>query len=701
MAFLSSTNDVIPARSASRCAFFLRKDHGLLVRRLIAGLDGPRENRFNDPPEEFANRVGEGLTLLTRHVEGVPSFGALYAGQRLFELYHNEWSHEDNLRFARRHVEEDRSILRAHLQRFVTSDELAAFENAYGAATFGLVHKASHHVRTLFIGDCLLVEIASFLMGALLAEGISINPYPVNARDTAQLRQILDALPEQQFDVVMFSPFTHGRVPELEALLYPSRTFGSKPEVAELVNSMLRQTEALLDYLRKRYECPIFVHNAAMIGRSSSSTRNAFDTIMSHRNLTYARERIHQRLSDLVSMYNSESFHQLFIIDEDSIAKKFGRRLVGKYVLTSNFQHPTVLSQKLAIEYQLRIKVIAQLIGKKLVICDLDNTLWDGLIGEGAVRHFLDRQSVLKKLKEQGGVVLSIASKNDPANVHFAGGLLSENDFVAAQISWNQKSEAITKIKKALNLQTKHMIFLDDRSDERALVREAFPDILTLDPCEPSTWRQMDCWADIVHGSSDLDRTRLYHEQAHREAALEADVEDAGGPISVEPLKKLGLVFLIRQAEKADLKRIVELVNRTNQWNLCGSRTTFEQMRAWHASDGALILLGSAADRFGNLGTVCVCVVTLAADRAEIPIFVLSCRVFGYGVETAILKEVASRCGIGTIRSALVGMYRANNQNNPCRNMYADHGFTRAEEAFVWTGSPDLPSVPWAELRVK
>jgi predicted enzyme involved in methoxymalonyl-ACP biosynthesis len=97
---------------------------------------------------------------------------------------------------------------------------------------------------------------------------------------------------------------------------------------------------------------------------------------------------------------------------------------------------------------------------------------------------------------------------------------------------------------------------------------------------------------------------------------------------------------------------------------------------------------------------VCVAVVTLDSQQAEIPVFVLSCRVFGYGVETAMLSEIARRSGIGGKRSRLIGRYRQTNQNHPGKNMYTDHGFSSDHDTFVWTGEPSLPVVSWAEIRV-
>ncbi len=113
---------------------------------------------------------------------------------------------------------------------------------------------------------------------------------------------------------------------------------------------------------------------------------------------------------------------------------------------------------------------------KKLIVCDLDNTVWDGVIGEGAVRHFSDRQATLKELRRRG-VLLAINSKNDPKNVHWTGSELQASDFVATQINWQTKAANMERIRDELNLKTKDFIFIDDRPDERELMRAKFPEI--------------------------------------------------------------------------------------------------------------------------------------------------------------------------------------------------------------------------------
>lgn len=676
----------------------LQKHRDDVVARLIAGESHPRENRFDDPPEIFVQRTAEGLDLLIKHLDGKEGFGALYAGQRNGEIFRLESPMDENLNAARRAIGQDKTQLRDFLQSQVSLEALTEFEHAFDNVTRGLVTRAKHHVRTLFVGDCFIGEILAFLIDPLMREGLSIEPFPINPRDPGQLKATLSGMATKQFDAIFFSPFTHARLAEMEVLMDPKRPLTPAPELDALVSSILDQTRALLDAMANRFECPIFVHNAGMVPRALGTAKAYGRLALTHRARSYAGKRINRWVSDYISLRNSNTFQHLFLIDEEAMVENNGRANLGQFLNASQFQHATVLSQFVAKEYFARICAVGHLLGKKLVICDLDNTLWDGVIGEGAVTHFADRQTSLKHLKEQCGVVLSIASKNEPSNVRFEGGVLGLQDFVAPQISWSAKVTAIAKIKSTLNLQTRHMVFIDDRADERSLVQEAFPDVLTLDACDPHSWRMVDIWAALTTGSSDVDRTRMYQEQSLRDSDLQQSSDSQDGQ-DVESLRKLGLKFRVGQAQKSDLKRVTELINRTNQWNLTGSRTTFEQVRAWSDSGQAHVLVASAADRFGDMGTVCVAVVTKAVEEASIPVFVLSCRVFGYGVESAMLAEIARRAGIGGTRKRLVGQYCSNLQNHPCRNMYADHGFIETEGHYCWDSAPPLPAVSWAQVE--
>jgi FkbH-like protein len=677
------------------CAKVLRTNYEAIVSALYgdSGRDG--ENRFEDSADQLRQRVSDNLGLLIRHFEGIEDFGALYAGQRNFELTDLHKTPAENLEACRLSVQRDGDIYRRYLAQHVTEDELEAFDSEYRRLTRGLVNNSTRHVRTLFVGDCIISEILSFVVGPIADADISIEPFPINPRDIGQLDRILSGLATKQFDVIFFSPFSHRRLAEVKALFASGATFNSRASIQELIDSIIHQTRWLLDELSTRFECPIFVHNAAFVARATSVPKAAVRLLLSYRARHLAAEGINRWLADYVAAANSTTFQQFFVIDETELVRKFGRCALGQFLSTSEYLHPVVLSQRLAREYRVRIAAVGHLMDKKIVVCDPD-TVWEGIRDQVPAVHHTDRQLSLKRLKDHSGVVLSLISDDKPENLHFEGGALTSADFVASQLTGNQKTNSIDDIKNTLNLQTKHMVFLGGRPEERERVRALFPDLLTLDPRDPGTWELIDLWSAMTFGSA-VDRTQMYQQKALRDALTENQTDyDAGR----ETLEKLGLVISINDSKRSDLKRVAELINRTNQWNLCGTRTALGQVREWHESGLTTVLLANAADRFGDMGTVCIAVITPYDDRVEIPVFVLSCRAFGYGVESAMLAEIVRRCEVAHAGKPIIGYYRSTTQNHPCRNMYVDHGFILRDGAFHWDRSLPLPGVPWAKIRL-
>ena len=150
-----------------------------------------------------------------------------------------------------------------------------------------------------------------------------------------------------------------------------------------------------------------------------------------------------------------------------------------------------------------------------------------------------------------------------------------------------------------------------------------------------------------------------------------------------------------------DLRRVVELVNRTNQFNLTGSRTSVRETSEWLAGPGRYILLTDGADKFGQMGIICVAFVELGSTPARIPIFVLSCRVFGYGFETVMLNAIGRLVSKGRADQpwTISGLYQETPLNEPCRAMYPDHGFTWHDGMWIIAGQPTKSDPPWLEIR--
>lgn len=633
----------------------------------------PRENRFGDDVLQFRQRLTDWMDLLIGHVEAIDGYGSLLAGQTVFELSRPERDAARNRMDARLALDRFWIDIACTLKSHLSAERLAELREHYDEAMRSLVREPRFHVRTLLIGDCLMGETAGITMDKTCRAGVSFDPFPINARTPTQLAQSIDRLGQNEYDAIFFSPFSHARLPEIDALLDPRKAWQISKRVDTLVDAILSQTESLIDVLAHRFECPIYIHNSALAIRATSDAKALVLDLLTTRQRRRARDRINSWILNSIALRNAAGQRNFHVIDEDKIARSIGRRKIGRFLHDSEFQHATVLSLALSREYARHLSVLAKLKGRKLVICDLDNTLWDGVIGEGKVDHYIDRQEYLKRLKERSGIVLSIASKNDVANVNFSGGVLNFKDFVAAQISWGSKVGSIKRIQESLNLQFRHMVFIDDRHDERAFVAEAYPDIIVLDATDPESWRQISLWADITDGSSDVDRTRLYQEQDARRMAMSH--ENVVEKISADVIDKLELKVEVREAAKTDLKRFAELINRTNQWNLTGSRVTNKALNERLNSVDSLLLIASAKDKFGDLGDVCAAVVQRSSETASIDSFVLSCRVFGYGIETTMLREIVRISATRWPATRLEARYVSTNQNHMARDMYSDNGF--------------------------
>ena len=322
----------------------------------------------------------------------------------------------------------------------------------------------------------------------------------------------------------------------------------------------------------------------------------------------------------------------------------------------------------------------------KLVVVDLDDTLWGGRVGDdgydgidldpaGKGRHFLRLQAFLKGLRAKG-IVLAIASKNDPAAVHEAFArrpemMLDLADFAAAEIHWEPKSSSLARILDRLKLSTAGVVFLDDNPVERAEVRRRFPDIavpeLPDDPALRVPMLERTGLFDHRHATSESrDRNRMYTENAAREDA-QRDTGDYQ-----EFLRGLRMV-LEGSALDTARERVIELIHKTNQFNLTTRRYNWGELTA--VMRGGFGRCYRLTDRFGDNGIISVVAVARdSEDDARIDLWLMSCRVLGRKVEEAILADVVARARALSARR-LVGEYAPTAKNALVRDLYPRLGF--------------------------
>lgn len=343
-----------------------------------------------------------------------------------------------------------------------------------------------------------------------------------------------------------------------------------------------------------------------------------------------------------------------------------------------------------AIDYNYRS--INQIDSVKLVIFDLDDTMWRGILGEHygddgihplTIGWPLGMHEAVHHLKARG-ILVAICSKNSPelvqARWHRAVPFewITLDDFVSAEISWGPKTEAIGRIMADVNLTPRNVVFVDDNPVERESVLAAYPGIRAIGN-NPFTTRM------ILLNAPETQPRMVTAEAATRDAMIRRQKvreSDRGSMSREEFLQNLNckLTMLeINDVKHEQFSRVMELLNKTNQFNTNGVRWTTAQI-AEHFKQGGRIFTFNVEDKYTTYGLVGI----ILMRNGEIVQFVMSCRVLGLEIETSALKTLVQRVRnegyLGEITTSVV----ETDANMACRDVYSRAGFVKeGDERFV------------------
>ncbi len=329
---------------------------------------------------------------------------------------------------------------------------------------------------------------------------------------------------------------------------------------------------------------------------------------------------------------------------------------------------------------------------KKCVVVDLDNTLWGGVVGEdgkNGIRlgntspgsEFVEFQQYLKSLSSRG-ILLAVNSKNNEADAlevirtHEAM-VLREPAFSAMRINWKPKPENMIAIAEELNLGLDSLVFIDDNPDEREQMRQLLPQVLTVElPLDPALYRSVLARLPqlAILSITEEDRARA----GQYRAARQRDRVKLNAASVEEFLRSLEIESAIALAAPSNLPRVAQLFARTNQFNTTTRRYEIGKLQSFIQDPGVRLWTLSSKDRFGDHGLVALALVRTTRTSWTIDSFLMSCRVIGYGIETALLALVAERARAAGA-SELIGEFIETKKNVPARDLFEKHGFTRAE----------------------
>jgi FkbH-like protein len=174
--------------------------------------------------------------------------------------------------------------------------------------------------------------------------------------------------------------------------------------------------------------------------------------------------------------------------------------------------------------------------------------------------------------------LLAIISKNDATNVTWNGAVLNYDHFAGIRINWKMKVENVVELAKEMNLNTNSFIFVDDRCDERAMVSSAYPEILTLDSGDTTTWRRLVMWQRMLSGIGAIDARDCTKKRIEREKFVSSNSRLSKAGL----FEQLALKCTVTLCAERKLPRVTELLNRTNQFNTTGRRTSLKEVQGWY-----------------------------------------------------------------------------------------------------------------------
>ncbi len=326
--------------------------------------------------------------------------------------------------------------------------------------------------------------------------------------------------------------------------------------------------------------------------------------------------------------------------------------------------------------------IIRNPLPKKGLITDLDDALWKGILGEVNVEgiawdldHHAQRHGLYQQLLAslaEAGVLIGIASKNDPALVEEAferaKPILPRDRIFPLEANWGPKSASVTRVLKAWNVGAESVVFVDDSPLDLAEVKQVHPEVegLLFPRDDEAVYRLLERLRDLfgrrfITAEDDI---RLASIRASRSSAessasngvsAESFLQQAGG--------KLAVSFSRNPADP----RALELINKTNQFNLNGKRHTEASWKQYFDSSGAFLFLAAYEDKFGPLGKIAVMAGRQNADGILIDHWVMSCRAFSRRIEHGLLLHVFTKFEVKTADFD----FALTPRNGPLRDFFA------------------------------
>jgi FkbH-like protein len=577
---------------------------------------------------------------------------------------------------------------RTALERLWTIHPSAALA-AYVSAGFERLRGrfAFHRCRVAILRSFTLDPVIPLLRAAAWVNGIELTA------ELGEFNAFAQELHDPESWVYEFSPdvaILAVQTQDLAPALWDDSADLSETGLRETVRQVLEDFESWIHAFRSHSAGYLLLHTFEVpypLNRGILDAQNAFGQAEAVREINSGLRRL------------AAGNRGVYVLDYDALTAAHGKlrwRDEHKWA-TVKMPVRAECMPALAGEW---VRYLAPMCGRscKVLVCDLDNTLWGGVVGESGIDGIqVDRdypgaayrkvQRALLDLKRRG-IILAISSKNNredavEALCRHPGMLLRPEDFAAERINWSDKTQSLREIAAELNVGLDSLGFLDDNPVERERIKLELPEVTVLElPDDPMGFadvlRSHPALERVAVSTEDSERSRYYAERRSRETAR-------GSARTVEEFyRSLEQEVEILPVSGATLARAAQLTQKTNQFNLTARRYREQQLSELQDMPGWDLYAVGVKDRFGDNGLVGVMLTRTAGGSCEIDTFLLSCRVISRTVETAMLAFLAAECRAREVQT-LRGWFQPTAKNAPASDFYPRHGFQRADTAETGT----------------
>ena len=529
-------------------------------------------------------------------------------------------------------------------------------------------------IRLAVIGNSATQFFSVAIQGYAKLKGLNLNIYDA---DYNQIEvQLLDA----------FSEVYEFRPDEIILWLTTDKLYEefldtSMEERSLFAESIIRKLKFYWDLISKNSNAKILQPNFTeindkVVGNYSCKVENSFTYQI--RKLNYL---LQEALIECKNVYPIDLLSIQILVGQD---KFYDAALYYNAKMTISLETLPYVAKSV-------VEVLMALEGriKKCVICDLDNTLWGGVIGDdglggieigelGRGHAFLNLQKWLKQLKECG-IILAVCSKNneetakEPFEKH-AEMALCLSDIAIFVANWNDKVSNIRMIQESLNIGMDSMVFLDDNPFERNLVKSMIPEIEVPElPNDPALY------LEYIQNCNYFENISFVVEMSDRTKHYQAEFERRKLQMSYtsidDYLQSLEMVGTFKPFEPLQYPRIAQLTQRSNQFNLRTIRYTEAEIEKISNDDRYITLYYTLRDKFGDHGVVSVVIMErISKTEVFINTWLMSCRVLKRGMEEFVINgiiEVAKENGFEKV----VSEYIPTAKNAMVKDIYISMGF--------------------------